>query len=306
MSRLSALGVSAQQKRALPSSQGNIGNPVVLQLPQHAPAAASSEAPVAASSAAPVAASNDAPAKASNVARDAASTFAVPVASGDDAPAAASSDAPPTLSSAPAQPLAQPEQPPAQLGQVQRPASSASSSLLYFRELTTFADKRWQATNQIAKCRKARQLVEDLKAAHQAVEGPQVGVAVHQHSCLLSCELCAQQKVPHVGETICSLAWSGAAQQCGIPLQTTSNLLQAWDWSKPPPWQRQFQDALLELVGQDLLNEFTLLHHTAPVKELAQAQVQTRCHDHGHTRWLLAFAVQQHLRPYMSLLLDIA
>lgn len=72
-----------------------------------------------------------------------------------------------------------------------------------------------------------------------------------------------------------SVAWSGAAQECGIPLPTTSNLLQAWDQSKVPPWLRQFQDALLELVGQDLLNEFTLLHHTAPLKELAQAQVRS-------------------------------
>ena len=70
------------------------------------------------------------------------------------------------------------------------------------------------------------------------------------------------------------------------------NLVQ--DQSKPAPSQQQFQNALTNLVGQDLTNEFNLLHRSSP-----QAQVQM----------FLVFAAwrfHSQLRPCMPLLLDTA
>lgn len=71
-----------------------------------------------------------------------------------------------------------------------------------------------------------------------------------------------------------------------------SNLVQ--DQSKPAPSQQQFQNALTNLVGQDLTNEFNLLHRTSP-----QAQVQ---------KFLVSAASRTHfqLRPFMPLLLETA
>lgn len=63
----------------------------------------------------------------------------------------------PVASSAPGQPSAQPSQ-------VNRPAAPVSN-FTYIQELLAFADKRWQQTNQVHKCKQARNLVQQYKTA---------------------------------------------------------------------------------------------------------------------------------------------
>lgn len=75
----------------------------------------------------------------------------------------------PAVSNASVQPSAQPQQ-------VNRSATSASPNFRYTQELLAFADKRWQATNQVAKCKQARQLVQGYKAAREALSKSQVGL----------------------------------------------------------------------------------------------------------------------------------
>lgn len=62
---------------------------------------------------------------------------------------------------------AAPVQLPTQPSQMNRPAAPASN-FTYIQELLAFADKRWQQTNQVFKCKQARTLVQQYKAARQA------------------------------------------------------------------------------------------------------------------------------------------